>query len=237
MDLKINKNTLAFIVAAISDKEIKLLKEEELKYIDVIELRVDTFEDFSSSYVDKVFKLIKMRFKKPLIGTIRLFSEGGQTRLSEDERIKLFKTIIPIADLIDIEINSKIYKSIVQTSHLSKKTVIASYHNLKKTPSDTELSRLLLKAKSAKPEIVKFATKARTLEDVGRLLCFSLKHINEHLVTISLGQKGTVSRVINPLFGSILTYGYIGKPKADGQMHVKQLANLLDMLNNVKADN
>ncbi|MGB9734947.1 MAG: type I 3-dehydroquinate dehydratase [bacterium] len=225
------------IVSALSDEDIKLVKRQELKFVGLIELRVDTFKDVSPSYVEGVFKHVKKRFKKPLLGTVRDIKEGGKRLLSENQRLELFKTIAPIADVIDIELNSKIYGQVAQIAHSKGKSIIASYHNFKETPDSVTLSKLLSKAKSASPEIIKFATMANNLDDVGRLLCFTIEHMNEHIVSISLGEKGRLSRVINPLFGSLLTYGYIGKPKADGQMHVKQLVEMIKFLQRINVDN
>lgn len=232
MDTKVNVKKWGktpMIAVAISDRDVELVKADVLPVIDVIELRVDMFKDLSSSYVENIFKVAKKRFSKPLLGTIRCLKEGGNKFIPENTRYELFKTIVPVADIIDVEFQSTIYKKVIRLSHSMKKPVIASYHDLKQTPDDTALLKLLMQAKTGSPDIIKLALKAKTRNDVARLLCFTIKHRDEHLITISLGEKGKISRFINPLFGSMLTYGYISSPKAEGQLHVKQLADQLKM--------
>jgi 3-dehydroquinate dehydratase type I len=234
MSIKIGKLKLGsrpVIAAALSDDNIRLLKTGDLKVIDLIELRVDMFKTLSEDYVKGVFHQVKKRFSKPVLCTIRLTSEGSRRFIDENKRYALFEAIAPLADMIDIEIQSRLLRDVVRLSHKLKKPVIASYHDLQKTPRDDFLSRMLIKAQKASADITKLAVKADTMDDVARLLRFTMDHKKDNIITISLGDRGRLSRIINPLFGSLITYGYIGHPKADGQMHVNQLVKQLGLLN------
>ncbi len=221
---KLKPGSRPVISAAVSDIDIRLLKPSDIKVIDLIELRVDMFKTLSEDYVKSVFYKVKERFSKPVLCTIRLKSEGGRKSIDENKRYALFKAIIPRADMVDIEIQSRLFSDVVRLSHRFKKRVIASYHNFKSTPEKRFLLKILAKARHASADIIKLAVKANSMEDVVKLACFTLEHEKDNLITISLGEKGRVSRVINPLLGSLITYGYVGNPKADGQMHVRQLA-------------
>ncbi len=230
MNIKIGKRVFGSrpaIAAALSDRDLRLLKPDDLKIIDLIELRVDMFKTLSVDYVKSVFQQTKNRFSKPVLCTIRLSSEGGRQHIDERRRRVLFEAVVPFADMLDIEINSGLFPDIIRLAHRFHKPVIASYHNLGKTPSDGVIRAMLNKARRESADITKFAVKAATLHDVARLLRFTMDHTKSNLITISLGDPGRISRVVNPLFGSLITYGYIGKPKADGQMHIKQLAEQL----------
>ncbi len=233
MSIKIGKLKLGsrpVIAAALSDDNIRLLKTGDLKVIDLIELRVDMFKALSEDYVKGVFHQVKKRFSKPVLCTIRLKTEGGVRSIDENKRYALFEAIAPLADMIDIEIQSRLFYDVVQLSHSFKKPVIASHHDLKKTPKEDFFLKMLTKAKKVSADITKLAFKADTMDDVARLLRFTMDHKKDNIITISLGDRGRLSRIINPLFGSLITYGYIGKPKADGQMHVNQLAKQLGLL-------
>ncbi|MDD5675184.1 MAG: type I 3-dehydroquinate dehydratase, partial [Chitinivibrionales bacterium] len=43
------------------------------------------------------------------------------------------------------------------------------------------------------------------------------------VVALSMGEYGTISRLLAPLFGSLFTYGYIGEAVAPGQISIHQL--------------
>ncbi len=232
MSIKIGKQipgSCPAVAAAVSDSDIRLLRQSDVKVIDIIELRVDMFSSLSEDYVKSVFLQVKKRFSKPVLCTIRLTSEGGKRFIEDRKRYALFEAVAPLADMIDIEIQSKLLKDVVRLAHSLKKPVIASYHDLKKTPKEVFFSKMLTQAHKVSADITKLACKADTMDDVARLLRFTMDHKKDNLITISLGKPGRISRIVNPLFGSLITYGYIGKPKADGQMHVQQLAQLLKL--------
>ncbi len=224
--------TFPLIAAAASDSDLRMLHAADVKSIGLIELRVDMFKNLSEEYVIKVFQQAKQRFKKPLLCTIRILSEGGKRHIDERRRRSLFEAVAPLSDMLDIEIRSSLFPDIVRLGHANNKPVIASYHNLDKTPADSFFLAMLNKARKASADITKLAVKAATINDVARLLRFTMDHGKENLITISLGTPGRISRVVNPLFGSLITYGYIGKPKADGQMHVRELAHQLSLYRN-----
>ncbi len=232
MSIKIGKQILGscpVIAAAVSDSDLRLLKPVDLKVINLLELRVDMFKSLSEDYVKGVFYQAMKRFSKPLLCTIRLKSEGGRKAIGEDKRYALFEAVAPLADTIDIEIQSNLLKDVVRLAHKFKKPVIASYHNLQKTPGNDYLSRMLRNAQKVSADITKLAVKADTMDDVARLLRLTMDHKKDNLIAISLGDRGRISRIVNPLFGSLITYGYTGSPKADGQMHVRQVAEQLKL--------
>lgn len=232
MSIKIGKqipSSCPAVAAAVSDRDIRLLRQSDVKVIDLIELRVDMFSSLSEDYVKSVFLQVKKRFSKPVLCTIRLSSEGGKRFIEDRKRYALFEAVAPMADMIDIEIQSRLLGDVIRLAHSLKKPVIASYHDLKKTPKGVFFSKMLTQAHKVSADITKLACKADTMDDVARLLRFTMDHKKDNLITISLGKPGRISRIVNPLFGSLITYGYIGKPKADGQMHIQQLAQQLKL--------
>ena len=235
MSIKIGKQipgSCPAVAAAVSDSDLRLLRSADVKSIGLIELRVDMFKKLSEDYVIQVFQQAKQQFKKPLLCTIRIPAEGGRRHIDERRRRSLFEAVAPFADMLDIEIKSSLFPDIVRLGHANNKPVIASYHNLGRTPADSFFMAMLNKARKASADITKIAVKAATINDVARLLRFTMDNGKENLITISLGKPGRISRVVNPLFGSLITYGYIGKPKADGQMNVRELAQQLSLYRN-----
>ncbi|CAG0981854.1 partial 3-dehydroquinate dehydratase, partial [Methanosarcinales archaeon] len=47
---------------------------------------------------------------------------------------------------------------------------------------------------------------------------------------IAMGEIGKHSRVMAPLYGSVMTYGYVDIPVAPGQLRVDELKNMLKIL-------
>lgn len=213
------------IAAVLSDKDVSNLNKEETKKADILELRVDMFENLSVNYAKKVFRSAVEKFGKPLIATVRHSNEGGVKVISEDERFAIYKAIEPLSHAIDIEI---------QCSHLIAKMqvickphdtlIIGSYHNLEGTPDENTLRYIVDKGTALGVNIVKLVTTAKNREDMGRLLCFTIKHKSKHLITFTMGSQGVASRVFSPLMGSLLTYGYITEPAAPGQLSVDELS-------------
>src|SRR5208337_2910922 len=92
------------VAGVLTDKDVSTLDGSSLDAVDVIELRVDMFDVLSPDHVDTVFTTARHRFRKPLIGTIRDISEGGQQKI--DDRLSLYKTIVPLSDFIDVELQA-----------------------------------------------------------------------------------------------------------------------------------
>ena len=108
-----------------------------------------------------------------------------------------------------------------------RKTVIVSSHNFQKTPGSSILEKTLKASLKKGADIVKIAAKANSLSDVKRLMEFTAKHRKQNIITMSLGDVGSISRLIFPGAGSLLTYGYLTKPFGPGQLPVDVLCKLL----------
>ena len=68
-----------------------------------------------------------------------------------------------------------------------------------------------------------------SLEDVLRLLEVTLR-AKGPVCTIAMGETGRHSRVIAPIYGSVMTYGYVENAIAPGQLRVDELKNILGKL-------
>jgi len=47
---------------------------------------------------------------------------------------------------------------------------------------------------------------------------------------IAMGKTGRHSRVVAPLYGSVITYGYVQKATAPGQLRVDELKQVMELL-------
>lgn len=97
---------------------------------------------------------------------------------------------------------------------------ICSYHDVEQTP---DLEQLMVKMKRCPAEIYKISTMARSTNDALRMLQWVRKHRG---VGVCMGELGTMTRVLAPIFGSPWTYAFLDAQQktAPGQL------SLVDMI-------
>lgn len=192
---------------------------EKIEKIDVLECRIDMFKSHELADIVKVIQSVKDAYGKPLLATVRSKEEGGAIEIDDDKRYEIYKEVTPLVDAIDIELrSSKLLKRVLPICKERGKLVIASYHNNNETPADAALEKLLLEGKEIGADIVKIAVTANSKEDLGRLISFTIKNRDKGIITISQGSIGTISRIVTPILGSLMTYAYIDVPSARGQL-------------------
>lgn len=217
-----------YIACAINDSDALNIDSTTLTAADIIELRVDMFEDTGHRYVIEIFKIVKDKFKKPIIATIRDVGEGGFKQIID--RLSLYEAIIPFSDMIDVEINAEIFKNAKRLCENSKTTLIGSYHNFDKTPDDDFLEDVFMKARALEADIIKIAVMPGCKEDMLRLIEFTLRHKGDKIITMAMGDIGLPTRILNPVIGSIITYGYINSPSAPGQLSIREIDRIFRVL-------
>ena len=203
-------------IAAIIDDfiPVETVKGFKEKGASLLEVRVDLFSAQFDSILEYLKKL-RESVENPIIGTIR------ETDQNRDERLSMFERIIPLVDSIDIEIDAAINHEVIKRA--GGKTIIISYHDFERTPSNDELLQIIETAKGLGADIIKIAAMANSKEEVMRLLNFTGTR-SENLVTISMGDIGRLSRIQAPLYGSLFTYAYINEKIAPGQISLEEMA-------------
>ena len=221
--LKIGKTELGKIpkvAIAINDREDnKLIKST---FVDILEIRVDEFKKVDPIYIRNIVKM-RRKIGVPLILTVRSKEEGGQKVISNELKLKIFKECISLIDAVDIELRSPILSEVIKIARKNKKVIIVSWHNFKLTPNDKMLRDILNKAKRSGANLVKIAVKANKIEDLNRLMSFTIENKSKNIITISLGEIGSISRLTFPKFGSLITYAYINRPSGLGQRPLDEL--------------
>lgn len=210
------------IAGVLTDTDVLSTKKDSLNPADLIELRVDMFENLSLNHIENIFRTAKENFKKPIIATVRDVKEGGQREIAD--RLGIYRAVVPLSDVIDVEIGSEdILTETKKLCHTYRKLLIGSYHNFEFTPEDGFLDSIVKRGKELGVDVVKIAVTAKDREDLIRLMFFTQKHKEAGMITMSMGAMGLPSRVFNPLFGSLITYGYINYPSAPGQLSASEL--------------
>lgn len=175
---------------------------------DLFELRLDYFNTLD---FPKISKLLN----KPCIITLRSRLEGGKFHGSEEERRHLLEKLAELKPAY-IDLESTLPPSFVEkiASHAK---VILSIHLFDKTP---DLETLFAKLKKTPATHYKIATHANSALDSWRMLEFVKKH---NCIGFCLGENGSFSRILGPLFGCPITYACLEEATAPGQLSLEEL--------------
>jgi 3-dehydroquinate dehydratase-1 len=167
------------------------------------------------------------RSKFPWIITARHPAEGGKNSMSTAVRRDLLSALLPVTNIIDIEVRSLApLRSVVTEANASGVLVLASFHDFKKTPALARLRDIIHRAEDQGANAVKIAAHTETPADVARLLdLFSLTRLP--LAVMGMGPLGMASRVVLAGCGSVLNYGWLHEPNVPGQWAARELVKIL----------
>ncbi len=231
LDLRIGDlTTYDFPLIAVPLVDKSLTPELNVDDADVVEMRVDMFDDISEKYVVNTIIKAREQLNKPIITTIRRFSEGGAIEIDDKTRKKLFKAVIKQTDAVDIEINSEIFNNIVKLARKNKKMSIGSFHDFIRTPKPDELEKVIKRGKSFKADVVKIAIMPNSVRDLRTITGITLDHSDVGLITIAMGELGMSSRVFFPMIGSLLTFATLDVTTAPGQLSLSKIKEFLSVL-------
>lgn len=210
------------IVATVT--EVSEAKNAKREGADILELRIDLLR---SKNIPGYVKMVRNATSLPLIVTCRGKKEGGKWKKSEKERIQMLLSAMEFADAVDIELSADCGSIIKKAEELAI-PVIVSYHNFRVTPTDSFIRKKIADIFRGGADIAKVAVMPKTSEDVIRLLDV-LRITKKPTVAIAMGEIGKPSRILAPLFGSVLSYGCVSEAKAPGQMRVRDMKGMLEL--------
>ena len=215
-------------------------KELQTVRIDMVEWRADHFQEIFDK--DRTLCLLRelrnILERYPLLFTFRTKKEGGEKDIAMNDYVEMNATVAKSGhvDLIDVEAFSDgdaVQKNI-SIVHDAGVYVIGSYHNFQATPPKEELVGMLRKMQEMGVDIPKIAVKPNSVGDVLTLLAATNdmyeKYADRPIFTMSMTEKGVVSRLAGGIFGSAMTFGAVGQVSAPGQIPASQLAQVLDIL-------
>ncbi|MGB9037222.1 MAG: type I 3-dehydroquinate dehydratase [Acinetobacter calcoaceticus] len=203
---------------------------------DLAEFRIDllSFASDTKQVIALGHELKKILGNKPMIATIRTKNEGGQLEISDVDYGKTYQAYLknPFMDWLDVEMfrDQKVVSEIVQKAHQKKVLVVMSNHDFQKTPSQDEIEKRLLKQDQMGADVLKIAVMPKSKQDVFTLMNATLKvsqQTTKPLLTMSMGQLGTISRVATANMGGSYSFGMIGEASAPGQIDVTKLKQIL----------
>ncbi len=203
---------------------------------DLAEFRIDllSFASDTKKVIALGHELKKILGNKPMIATIRTKNEGSQLEISDADYGKTYQAYLknPFMDWLDVEMfrDQKVVSEIVQKAHQKKVLVVMSNHDFQKTPSQDEIEKRLLKQDQMGADVLKIAVMPKSKQDVFTLMNATLKvsqQTTKPLLTMSMGQLGTISRVATANMGGSYSFGMIGQASAPGQIDVTKLKQIL----------
>ncbi len=211
------------ICAVIVNNDPKAVKEIE-PLVDLFEVRIDLIGDDWTELVKQL--------RKPWIACNRSADEGGQWQGNEARRVeRLLQAIELGADIVDIELRTRNLEKIIQLVKKRTKCLL-SFHDLEKTPPLEPMKKMVQRQLKAGADICKIVTTARGFEDNLTVLQLISEFPGVRILSLAMGNLGSVSRVLCPLVGGDFTYASIepGKESAQGQMTVRDLVKIYEMV-------
>ncbi|QQG48529.1 MAG: type I 3-dehydroquinate dehydratase [archaeon] len=193
---------------------------------DLVEFRLDTLRDPRPGSLGQL-----ATFLDRAVLTVRRPGEGGRFPGTESERLTLIRAAIDQKPAyLDIELETlESYPDLL--SSLSSTRLIASWHDLGRTPPAGDLTRVLQRARNYRgvPKIVTTAT-----SPADNLSVLSLyKGSGEPPAAFCMGELGIFSRVMAMKYGSPISYVSLpGRSVAPGQLDLKTALELRRRLSN-----
>ena len=190
------------------------------------------------SYTDRPMRKGEHQFK----GHIFMSKEGMDSLLTNFEDEIIAKTVFngyrycalqEQVDLLDVELSQGMacVQELIKHAHQMGIGVIVSQHDFKKTPEASSLITTMEQMASYGADVCKIAVMPQSLADVAALLSatgtMKENHPETLLITMSMGRTGCVSRLCGGLFGSVMSFGSMGKASAPGQVSAKELSDVL----------
>ncbi|MCK4937471.1 MAG: type I 3-dehydroquinate dehydratase [Methanosarcinales archaeon] len=217
------------IVAAVGSDALDMAKRARSMGANIIEVRLDLLGIRDIDEAAALLEDLKEQVGLPIIATNRCIREGGQWNGSEADRIELLISTIDGTDAVDVELSAPLHSKVVDAAKSAGKTIIISSHDFTTTPSTDVMQSTMAQARDAGADISKLAVTPASIDDILRLLEVT-KHAVFPVCTIAMGQLGAHTRVVAPLYGSVLTYGAVDEAVAPGQLKIDELKHMLELL-------
>jgi 3-dehydroquinate dehydratase type I len=214
---------------------------------DLAEFRADTFAGESGNpdparLADEFLSFRSERDRRGLafgtMLTVRLRRDGGAWPDAQSGlRVGIWEALLragtdPAPDWIDIEIEEypRLSDSLRNGFSASGSKLLLSHHDFAGCPGGDRLSALLREMLAARPAGVKFAVSCVTRTEVLALMGFAREAAAApQACVLSMGGVGRAMRVLGPVLGCPLAYGYLAGPAvAPGQLSAAEIGSRLD---------
>lgn len=196
--------------------------------VDIVEVRLDTFSAALVRKAPAFLKSLRAKIKKPLLITFRSSREGGQGRWSASEREQVLESGLPYATFVDVEIlEAALARRLTRAARRKKVRVIHSIHHFSPGLRWRDLERASRASLHMGDAIFKAAVMPRDNDELEAFLHKGKELPNPQKILIGMGNAGLPSRVVGFSFGSMMTFGHLGRSAAPGQMPAAELSRII----------
>ena len=196
-------------------------------------VRENQFVEFRLDYlpnplaiIPKLKNFLYERGEVTAIVTCRRAATGGKFRGAIAAELEVLeKAALAGCHLVDMELQTAEHIKPAQMNRLRSRgaALIISYHDFEATK---DLDKIFERIKPFHPEFVKIVSTAKTLTDNVAMMRFLERRRDEaELIGISMGEQGTISRVLGLRAGSVFTFAsaHMGQETGPGQIDARTL--------------
>lgn len=227
------------VVEQSAEKIIAAVQNMTEQKVDMIEWRMDWYEKAADeNAVKELLEKLSAHLKNTvLLCTFRSKRQGGKGEITQEEYLTLnqiaAKTGVP--DLIDLEYfevdQPRLVMEQIQQTGVK---VVCSDHNFQETPAVEQMESQLAVMVEAGADFAKLAVMPKQKTDVLHLMEAVLqvkeKYPNSHLIAMSMGKDGVISRLLGSWYPSEVTFAAFEKGSAPGQVSYRNVAEALEKI-------
>lgn len=241
-----NEETRICIPVMGKNKEEVLAQATEVKKLkpDIVEWRMDYLD--TDEYVQVLEGVHQILEDIPLIVTFRTSDEGGEKEISFEKYFEINVNIAKVGkennvEFVDVEayrIGEKAKELINEIQNCGLK-VIGSNHNFEKTPRTSKMIEILCEISNLGADVSKMAVMPHRSYDITRLIRASRKAreiTGIPVVTMAMGEMGSITRVCTNLTGSIITFAAGVNASAPGQVSIDAVRYLMEVRKGCEID-
>jgi 3-dehydroquinate dehydratase I len=212
--------------------------------LEQLKIQINQAFNFGADYVEIRFDFLNLSdleeavnianaVNKKAVYTLRSPEQGGQFKGNTFERITWLEKLSSSKPmLLDVELYTiKCNNNLADYLKENNTSVLISWHDFEKTPSNAQLTNLLYEMRKYSQN-VKVVTTAQKTEDSLGLLELYENTLGVNLIAFAMGEAGVLSRLLCVIIGNApFTYASLEKAIAPGQLAIKQMRKLYDRIN------
>lgn len=191
---------------------------------DAVEWRVDLTENWAD------LRPVIEASSLPVIATVRTRAEGGEFTGNYAEI--LTELIEWDVACVDIEIHREAAADLITAAHATGKTVIGSFHDFTRTPSEQQMVQALDRMDELGVDVAKLSFMPLKAGDTSRQMKVGRRYKHRPLINISMGSDAAWSRLVPSALGSVATFASVRHGSAPGQLPIAAVRTAVDALAN-----
>lgn len=231
-------------IPVISKNREELLRDvEEISshHPDIIEWRIDYYDQLDSrEHIVESLQAIQPMVKEiPILLTFRHISEGGFKEESQATRLSVITAACEsgYVEMVDVEKANEpeFLEAVKEVVKKHGVKLVLSNHDFKQTPPEEEIVASMKACRDLGADVAKIAVMPRSFTDVLTLARATYRartqEVDIPLITVSMGDMGSITRVLGGEFGSDLSFLCSSGASGPGQIDIEEFREMTRMLN------